>query len=107
MSSTDRLPPPEPTAARVDAPTVAAPAAEPIAPVMPVARSNRMPQLAGAEAQVYVPPRVARARMSRSKVYGIGAVLFLVISVAGYIGFRSYIYGDDAPPLPVVDDLGG
>ena len=40
-------------------------------------------------------------------MYTIGAVVFLVISIVGYIGFRSYIYGDDAPPVPVLDDLGG
>ena len=85
----------------------AAPAAEPVAPVMPVAQSNRMPHLAGTQAKMYVPPTASRPRMSRSRIYGIGAVLFVVISVAGYIGFRSYIYGDDAPPVPVLDDLGG
>ena len=84
-----------------------APVAEPIAPVMPVAQPNRMPQLAGSQANVYVPPTKPRPRVSRSKVYGIAAVVFLVISIAGYIGFRSYIYGDDAPPVPVLDDLGG
>lgn len=75
-------------------------------PTMPAAHSNRMPQLAGATARPYVAPKSAAARRSRTKVYAIGTMIFLAISVAGYIGFRSYIYGDDAPPLPVLDDLG-
>jgi len=32
--------------------------------------------------------------------------VFVVVSVGGYFGFRSYIYGDDAPPVPVLDELG-
>ncbi len=74
------------------------------APTMPAAQSNRMPQMAGATAQPYVAPKPAAVRRSHAKVYTIGAVIFLLVSVAGYIGFRSYIYGDDAPPIPVLDD---
>ena len=44
-----------------------------------------------------------KRKRSRAKVYTVGALVFLVISVAGYVGFREYIYGDDAPP---VIDLG-
>lgn len=46
-------------------------------------------------------------RSNRSRVFTISVVLAVIVSVAGYIGFRSYIYGDDAPPIPVLDDLGG
>ena len=106
------LPPPPPEG-RTAGPhaAAAAPAAEPSAaerpaesPVMPAAGSNRIPQLAGANPQTYVAPKMERR--SRSKVYGLGAVFFIVVSVAGYFGFRSYIYGEDAPPVPVLDDLG-
>lgn len=48
-----------------------------------------------------------RFRWSRTRKYTIGAIVFLLISAAGYIGFREYIYGDDAPPIPVLDDLTG
>ncbi len=112
MSSPDQLPPPPPptdAASAVGRPSAAAQGAdaETAAPVMPAARSNRMPQLAGANAQVYEPPKARRARRSRSRIYGIGAVIFIGITVVGYLGFRSYIYGDDAPPIPVIDDLSG
>lgn len=85
----------------------AAPAPEPTVPLptVPAAHSNLMPQMAGATAQPYVAPKPPVARRSRTKVYAIGTLIFLTISIAGYIGFRSYIYGDDAPPVPVLDDL--
>lgn len=75
------------------------------APIMPVARPNVIPHTTDAK-PTYVPPPSGRSRRSRTKTYTIGAIIFLAISVAGYIGFRSYIYGDDAPPVPVLDDLG-
>ncbi len=110
-ASTPQNPPlPPPPQGAVPAPaqeSVAARAPEPtISPSMPAAHSNRMPQMAGATAQPYVPPKPERAERSRTKVYALGTVIFLAISIAGYIGFRSYIYGDDAPPVPVLDDLG-
>jgi hypothetical protein len=76
-------------------------------PIMPQAASNARPHVAGATPAAYVAPPAERRGRSRTRVYTISAVVFLVISIAGYIGFRSYIYGDDAPPVPVLDDLGG
>lgn len=75
------------------------------APIMPAARPNVIPHTTDAK-PTYVPPPLGRSRRSRAKTYTIGAIIFLAISIAGYIGFRSYIYGDDAPPVPVLDDLG-
>ncbi len=40
-------------------------------------------------------------------MFTIGAVLTVVFSVVGYLVLRAYIYGDDAPPIPVFDGLGG
>jgi hypothetical protein len=48
-----------------------------------------------------------RARSGRSRWYKVGVVVFVVTSVGGYFGLRTYIYGEDAPPIPVLDDLGG
>lgn len=78
-----------------------------VAPIMPQAGSNARPHVAGAAPAAYVAPPAARRRRSRTRVYTIGAVVFLALSIAGYIGFRQYIYGDDAPPVPVLDDIGG
>jgi len=75
-------------------------------PIVPQARSNATPYVAGSAPTVdYTPPRAPRKGWSRTRLYTVGAVVFLAISVAGYIGFRSYIYGDDAPPVPVLDDF--
>ena len=49
----------------------------------------------------------SRARSGRSRWYTVGVVVFVIVSVGGYFGFRAYIYGEDAPPVPVLDDLGG
>lgn len=106
-SDNSPLPPPSSGAIAAESPAAAeGQVAEPRAamPVMPAAGSNRLPQLTGANPQAYVAPKVAGR--SRSRVYGIGAIVFISIALAGYFGFRSYIYGDDAPPLPVLDDLG-
>ncbi len=40
-------------------------------------------------------------------MFTVGAVLAVIFSVVGYLVFRTYIYGDDAPPIPVFDGLGG
>ena len=108
-SGNSPLPPP-PSGASPDEPQ---PPAAPLvpepsmsSPTIPAAQSNRLPQMAGVTARPYVAPKPAAVRRSRTKVYTIGAVFFLLVSVAGYIGFRSYIYGDEAPPIPVLDDLG-
>jgi hypothetical protein len=81
------------------------PSGSPPQPIAPPTGSNRTPHLAGDPITAFVPPP-ARHQRSRTRVYTVGAVVFVVISVACYIGFRSYIYGDDAPPVPVLDDLG-
>ena len=97
-----------PQSSSLPPPSAAVPSA---APIMPVAESNAKPHVAGAAPSsapgTYVAPRPEKRRRSRTRVYTIGTLLFLAVSVAGYIGFRSYIYGDDAPPVPVLDDLGG
>ncbi len=53
------------------------------------------------------PATTGGVRPRRTRWYTIGVVVFVVVSVGGYFGFRSYIYGDDAPPVPVLDELGG
>jgi hypothetical protein len=53
------------------------------------------------------PATTLRTRPGRSRWYTFGALLFVVVSVGGYLGFRAYVYGDDAPPIPLLDDLGG
>lgn len=50
---------------------------------------------------------VARTRSGRSRWYTVGVLVFVVTSVGGYFGIRAYIYGEDAPPIPVLDDLVG
>lgn len=37
-------------------------------------------------------------------MFVITVVLAVITSVAGYLGFRTYIYGDDAPPIPVLGE---
>jgi len=95
-----------PQASSLPPPSAATPSA---APLMPSAGSNAKPHVAGAAPTPtnYVAPVAGKRRRSRTRIYTISALLFLAVSVAGYIGFRSYIYGDDAPPVPVLDDLGG
>jgi len=83
-------------------PVAATPSASPI---MPKASSNSRPHIAGVTPTAYVPPPAGRSRRRRTRVYTVGVAVFLAICVAGYLGFRSYIYGDDAPPVPVLDDL--
>ncbi len=112
VSTSDNSPTPRPPQGSATAERSASaedPAAEPeaVSPVMPAAGSNRIPQLAGVNPHVYVAPKMMTRRRSRSKVYGIGTMVFIAIAAAGYFGFRSYIYGDDGPPVPVLDDLGG
>ncbi len=53
------------------------------------------------------PVTTAGVRPRRTGWYTIGVVVFVVVSVGGYFGFRAYIYGDDAPSIPVIDELGG
>ena len=48
----------------------------------------------------------SRVRPRRTRWYTIGALVFVFVSIGGYFGFRAYIYGDDAPSIPVVDSLG-
>lgn len=74
-------------------------------PNLPQAGSNTIPHRAGTAPTPYVAPPVQRATRSRTRVYTIGTIVFVVLSIGGYIGFREYIYGDDAPPVPVLDDL--
>jgi hypothetical protein len=71
---------------------------------MPTAHSNAIPHTTDRSSTAYVAPAPARRRRSRTRVYTIGAFVFLAISIGGYIGFRAYIYGDNAPPIPVLDD---
>ena len=52
----------------------------------------------------YAPP--SRARSGRSGWYTVGVVVFVVTSVGGYFGLRAYVYGEDAPPIPLLDELG-
>lgn len=87
----------------------AAPAAVTNSPTMRPAAASPRPARAEV-AQVVTPEFKAprqRQKWSRSRKYTIGAIVFLLISAAGYVGFREYIYGDDAPPIPFVDDLSG
>lgn len=83
-------------------------------PIIPPARPHPLPELAerpeiapkAAVAQTHGTSTRRRRPRSRSRVYVISTIVFLAISAAGYVGFRAYIYGDDAPPIPVLDDLG-
>lgn len=86
----------------------APPEAPPVPTMQPAASS---PRPARAEVWHTMTPAFEaprqRPRWSRTRKYTIGAIAFLLISAAGYVGFREYIYGDDAPPIPVLDDLTG
>ena len=48
----------------------------------------------------------ARGGPSRSRVFAIGAVVTVIACIVGYLGLREYIYGDDAPSIPLIDDGG-
>lgn len=75
-------------------------------PAMPAAQPNLRPHVAGQAGDRPAPAPAAPPRRgpSRAKVYGIAAAVLVVISAIGYFGFREYIYGEDAPPIPVLDD---
>lgn len=95
-TNTPTSPLPPPSSSRV----------EPVAPTMPAAQPNLVPHVARQAGDRPAPVTAAPPRRgpSRAKVYGIAAAVFLVLSVIGYFGFREYIYGDDAPPIPVLDE---
>lgn len=80
------------------------PPARPLAVPEPAEHAAFIPQAAVAHTSVNA--RKRRRPRSRGRVYVISTIVFLAISAAGYVGFRAYIYGDDAPPIPVFDDLG-
>lgn len=90
-------------------PASSAPTAPPVGPTMRPADPSPRP----ARAEVWhemtqeFERRLPRKKWSRTRKYTVGAIVFLSISVAGYFGFREYIYGEDAPPIPVVGDVTG
>jgi cytochrome c-type biogenesis protein CcmH/NrfG len=45
------------------------------------------------------------SRPGRSRWYTFGVVAFVVVCVGGYFGLRAYVYGADAPPVPILDEL--
>lgn len=84
-----------------------APAEAPVAPTMRPADPSPRPARAEVWHAVNTEFRAPRQRRpwSRTRRYTVGGIVFLLLSVAGYFGFREYIYGDDAPPIPVVGEL--
>jgi hypothetical protein len=80
-------------------------------PVMPAAGPNRTPILVGCPptaTTAYTPTTQHRRRArSRRGVVAIGVLLLVAIGAGGYLGLRSYIYGDDVPGVTILDDPSG
>ncbi len=51
--------------------------------------------------------RRPRGRPSRSRVFTIGALVAVIAVIGSYFALRAYIYGDDAPSIPVIGELDG
>ena len=39
-------------------------------------------------------------------MFAIGATVAVIACIIGYLGLREYIYGDDAPSIPLLDGHG-
>lgn len=85
------LPPPAPTAVRL----------APISPVLPQAPARMAPTFERRTVEIDLRrtrPRSATSR--RGRLYAIVALTFALLSAAGYVGFREYIYSDEPAPAP-------
>ena len=85
------LPPPAPTAVRL----------APISPVLPQAPARMAPTFERRTVEIDV-RRIRRrsAASRRGRRYVTVALIFAVLSAAGYVGFREYIYSDEPAPVP-------
>lgn len=85
------LPPPAPTAVRL----------APIRPVLPSAPARMAPTFERRTVEINISrPTRRSSRSRRARMYVTVALIFAVLSAAGYVGFREHIYGDDPAPAP-------
>lgn len=40
-------------------------------------------------------------------MFTLGALIAVIACIGGYFALRAYIYGDDAPSIPVIGELDG